>query len=109
LSHEAKPLKRLYVSRSPLGPRSLVLLALDDDALEFLENRELLVGRVDLGVSLLFACQETDLFKALQLTLNVAWVFLYQLGKTAHVGVKIRIFGVHHYDFSAHSTSDKNV
>jgi hypothetical protein len=86
-----------------------VLLALDDDALEFFEDRELLVGRVYLGISLFFTGQEADFFQALELALDIAWIFFYQLSEAPHVGMEIRIFGVDNYDFSAHSTSNKNV
>lgn len=54
-----------------------MLLALNDDTLEFLEDRELFVRRVDLGVPLLLARQESDLFEALQLTLDIARIFFY--------------------------------
>ena len=104
-----QPLDWLYISRASLSAGGVVLLALDDDALQFLEDRELLVRRVNLGVSLLLAREETDFLQALQLTLNVTWIFFYQLSKAADVGVKVWILRVHHYDFSAHSTSDKNV
>ena len=43
----------------------LVLLRFDDDTLKFFKDRKLLVRRVDLGVSLLFAGEKTDLFKFL--------------------------------------------
>ena len=86
-----------------------MLLAFNNDALQLFKNRKLLVRRVNLGIALLFARQESDFLKALELALNVARIFLYQLGEAAHVGVKIWIFRIHHNDFSAHSTSNKNV
>lgn len=53
--------------------------------------------------------QETNLLEALQLTLNVAWVFLDQLGKAANVRLEIRIFGIHNHNLAAHSRSDKYI
>jgi hypothetical protein len=103
------PLHWRYVSRSTLGASGLVLLALDDDALQFFKDWELLIGRVNLRVTLLLRRQESDLLESLQLTLYVTRVFLNELGETADVSMKIRILRVDHYDFSAHSTSDKNV
>lgn len=97
------------IRRSALRASRLVLLAFNDDALEFLENRELLVGRVNLGVTLLFAGQEANFFKPLQFALNVTRIFFYQLGEAANMSMEIRILSVNHYDFSAHSTSNKNV
>jgi hypothetical protein len=70
-------LHRLDISRRPLGACRLVLLALDDDALKFLEDWELLVGRVNLGITLLLASQEADLLEPLKLALDVPRIFLY--------------------------------
>lgn len=54
-----------------------MLLTFNHDALKFFKNWELLVSRIDLGVALFFAGQKTYFFEALQLTLNVAWIFFY--------------------------------
>lgn len=86
-----------------------MLLRFDDDALKFLEDREMLVSRVNLGVTLLLASQETDLLETLQFALNIARIFFDKLGKTTNVGMKIRILGVDHYDFAPHPRSDKYV
>lgn len=86
-----------------------MLLGFDDDTLKFFENREVLVGRVYFSVSLLLARQETDFFETLELTLDIARVFLDELGEPSHVRVKVRVFRVHDYDFSPHPRGDKNV
>jgi hypothetical protein len=58
-----------------LGLVGLRLLGFDDDALEFFKNSEVLVSRVNLGVALFFAGEETNFFEAFQLALNVSRVF----------------------------------
>lgn len=60
------------------------------------------VGRINLGVALLFTGQKTDFFESLQLALDIARVLFDELGKPAYVSVKIRVFGVDNYDFAPH-------
>lgn len=50
-------------------------LRLHDDALEFLEYRELLVGVINLGVALAFADKKADFLQTLKFALDVAGVF----------------------------------
>jgi len=52
-----------------------VLLRFDDDALEFFENWELFVGRVDFGVAVFGRSKEACLFETAKLALDVARVF----------------------------------
>jgi hypothetical protein len=65
----------LDISGRALWARAGVLLRFDHDTLEFLENRELFVRRINFGISLLLAGQKTDLFKPLQFALDIARVF----------------------------------
>ena len=55
-------------------------LALQNYALEFFKNREVLIGVVNLGIALALGDQKADLLHTLQLTLDVAGIFFYELG-----------------------------
>jgi hypothetical protein len=77
----------LFLLINPLG--------LQHDALEFFENREVLVGVVDLGVALLLGNQEADLLQALELTLDVSSVFFDEFGEAADVRFEVGVLGVH--------------
>lgn len=77
--------------------------------MEFFEDSEVLVGRVHLGITLLLRVEEANLFEALQLTLNIARVFLDQLCQPANVRLEVWIFGIHDHNLAAHSRSDKYV
>jgi hypothetical protein len=54
-------------------------LALQYDALELLEDGELFVGVVNLGITLFLGNQETNLFETLEFTLDITGVFLNEL------------------------------
>ena len=86
-----------------------MLLRLDNDTLKLFKDWELLVGRVDLGVALLFTSQETYFFETLEFALDIARIFLDQLGETTHVSVEIWVLSVHYYDFATYSRGNKNV
>ena len=99
-----EPYESLYVSRRSLRtPCARLLLRLDHNTLELFEDWELLISRVDFGVTLLFTEQKSHLFETLQFSLDIAWIFFDQLGKPTNVRVKVRILGVYHDNFSAHS------
>lgn len=84
-------------------------LGFEDDALEFFEDGELFVGVINLGVTLFFGVEEADFFEAFEFALDVASVFFDQLGQTADVGFKIRVFGVDDDDLTADSGCNKYV
>lgn len=74
-------------------------LGFEDDALQFLKNSEVLVGKVHLGVALFFRNQETDFFQALELALDISGVFFDKFGQSADVRLKVWILCVYDYDF----------
>lgn len=80
-----------------------MLLRFDDDALQFFENRELFVCRVNLGIALFFTCQESDFFQLFQFTLDIARIFFDELGEPADVRAEVRVLGVHHYNLASDS------
>lgn len=77
--------------------------------MEFFEDSKVFVGRVHFGIALLLGVQEANLLEALQLTLNIAWVFLDQFSESADVRLEVRILGIHDHNLAAHSRSDKYV
>jgi hypothetical protein len=64
----APPLQRLAL-------RLACVLRLQNDALQLFKDHELFIGRINLGVALLFGMQKADMLQAFQLTLDIAWVF----------------------------------
>lgn len=78
-------------------------LALQNNALQFLENWELLVGVVNLCVTLLFRDEEADLLEALQLALNVACIFFDELSQAPDMCLEIWVLCVDHNDLSSNS------
>lgn len=80
-----------------------MLLRFDDDTLKLLENRELLVRRINLGIALLLARQEANFFQLLELALDVAWIFFDELCQAADVRAEVGVLGVHHYYLSSDS------
>lgn len=63
----------------------------------------MLVGVVNLGVTLAFRNQKTNLFETLELSLNVTGVFLNKLRKSAYVRLEIGVLCVHHYNLAPNS------
>ena len=83
------------LQRGPLGFKH--------NTLQLLKDGELLVGMVDLGVSLLFAKQKADLLEPLEFALDIAGVFFDKLGQAADMRLEIRILGVDHDDLTTNS------
>lgn len=75
-------------------------LALEDDALEFFKDNELLVRVVNLGVTLFLGDEEACLLETLQLTLNVTRIFLNKLSKASDVSLEIWILRINYNDFA---------
>ena len=84
-------------------------LALENDALEFFEDKEVLVGLIDFGVALLFCNEEADFFEALEFALNITGIFFDELGEATYMRLKIRILRVYYNDFPAHPRCDECV
>lgn len=80
-----------------------MLLRLDDNTLEFLENRKLLVCRIDFGIALLLTREETDFFQLLQFTLDVARIFFDELSESADMRAEVWVLGVHYYYLASDS------
>ena len=78
---------------SALAP-SLCLLGFNDDTLKFLKDNELLVGRINFRIPLFFTREEPYLLQTLQFTLDIAWVFFNELGKTADMCTEVRILRI---------------
>jgi hypothetical protein len=64
--------------------------------LEFFENNEVLVGVVNLGITLLLGNQKADFFEPFQFSLDITGVFFNKLGQTPDMGFKVRVFGIDH-------------
>jgi hypothetical protein len=71
-----------------------MLLRLNDNTLQFFEDWELFISRVNPCITLLFGMQKTDLFQPAQFALDITGVFLDQLSQTADMRPKIWIFGI---------------
>ena len=80
-----------------------MLLRLNNDALEFFKDWELLVCCVDFRITLLLTEQKTYLLETLKLALNIAWILFDKLGEASHVRTKIRVLRIDNNDFAAHS------
>lgn len=95
-----EPTKRILLSNLALllGP-----LALKDDALELFKNGKLLVGVINLGITLFFADQEANFFKSFQLALDVSCVFLNKLGKTANMRLEVWVLSIDNNYLAANS------
>jgi hypothetical protein len=78
-------------------------LALQHDTLELFKNRKLLIGMVNLGVTLLFGNQKAYFFQTLQFTLNITGVFFDELSQSPDVRLEVGVFCVDDYDLSSNS------
>lgn len=78
-------------------------LGLQNDALEFFKDDELLVRIINLSVPLFFTQQEPGLLKPFQLALDVAGIFLDQFGKPPDMRLEVGILSIDHYDLAADS------
>ena len=84
-------------------------LAFKNDALKFLKNWEVLIGVVDFSVTLLFAYQKANLFKTLELALNVAGIFFDQLGKPTDMRFKVGVFSINHDNLAPYTRCNKGI
>lgn len=84
-------------------------LAFEHYALEFFKDDELLVGVINLGISLFFRDEETGFLETFELALDVTGVFFDKLGQTTDMRLEIGVFGIDHNDLTADTTGDENV
>jgi hypothetical protein len=84
-------------------------LGFQDNALQFLENSEMLIGVINLGIALLLAQQEADFFQPLEFTLDIAGIFFDKLRQTADVGLEIGVFRIDDNDLTPDTGCDENV
>lgn len=77
-------------------------LGLQNDALQFFKDWEMLIGVVNFSVALALGNQKTNLFHPFQLALDITGVFLDKLGQTSYMRLKIGVLGIDHDNFSAH-------
>lgn len=74
-------------------------LGLEDDALQLLEDRKLLIGIINFGVALLFRDEEAYFLEALEFALYIAGILLDKLRKAANVCLKVGILSINYNDF----------
>ena len=97
------------------GQRGLLLallggaLRLEDNTLQLFKDGEVLVGVINLGVSLFFGEEEADFLEALEFALDVAGVFFDQFGQAADMRPEVGVLGIYHYDFPSDSGCNKYV
>ena len=78
-------------------------LALEDDTLELFKDDKLLVGVVNLGIALFLTQEEACFLEPLELTLDVAGIFFYELGETTDMCFEVGVFGIDYYNLASDS------
>ena len=61
----------------------------------------MLIGVINLRITLTLRNEETDFFEPFQFALDITRIFFDKFGKPAYMRLEVRILGVYDYDLSA--------